>query len=295
MNPPLIISASRRTDLPAFYSDWFMNRIRAGSAKVRHPYSNQELVIPLRPEEVVGIVFWTKNFEPMLKHLDELESRGFFYLVHYTITGLGPGFEPRVPPVEKSIEVFQQISNRIGRDRMLWRFDPIVITDRVGVSETSNRFATISSMLKGHASSVYFSFMQDYARVKRRAKEFEQTSGDRVREPPLSKKQELAQELARIAREHGMSLYACCQPELVGFGVEPAHCIDAGLISRLSNKTFAGKPSPTRKSCGCDFSADLGAYDSCPHLCWYCYANCHPGPVAKNSARHRPGSEFLVE
>jgi hypothetical protein len=92
-----------------------------------------------------------------------------------------------------------------------------------------------------------------------------------------------------------LSLHACCQPDLLGFGIEPAHCIDDALISRLAHKNYAGKASPTRKSCGCDFSVDLGAYDTCPHLCWYCYANSHPAPVGRNFSAHRIKGEFLVE
>ncbi len=295
MNPPFIISASRRTDIPAFYSEWFMHRVRAGYCKVRHPFSKKEILVSLKPEDVVGIVFWTKNFEPTLKYLDELERRGFFYLIHYTITGLGNNFEPRVPALEQSLDLFRGLSERIGNERMLWRFDPIVITEKVGAAETLERFDSIASKLHGHARRVYFSFMQDYARVTSRMKSYAQTTRDRVLDSDAKEKLMLSQRLTDLAHAKGLSIHACCQPDLVGFGIEPAHCIDAALMARLTGKIVAGKPAPTRKSCGCDFSVDLGAYDSCPHLCWYCYANSHPAPVGRNFSAHRIKGEFLVE
>jgi DNA repair photolyase len=295
MNPPLIISASRRTDIPAFYSEWFMQRIRAGSAKVHHPFTRQEISVSLKPEDVAAVVFWTKNFEPMLKHLDELEERGFNCLVHYTITGLGKNFEPNVPEPERSVETLKKLSERIGPERVLWRFDPIILTEKIGEAETISRFEKLSAQLAGHTRRVYFSFVELYARVLRRIKIYESESKDRVLEPELETKQRISQTLAELARAKGMSIYACCQPDLVGFGIEQASCMDARLIAKLAGKNFELKPSPTRKGCGCYYSLDIGAYDSCPHLCWYCYANSHPALVKKRRASHRPESEFLVK
>jgi len=295
MNPPFIISASRRTDLPAFYSEWFIHRIREGYLKVRHPFSRKEILVSLKPEDVVAIVFWTKNFEPMAKYLDELEQKGFFYLIHYTITGLGADFEPRVPEPEKSVALFHQLSGRIGKERMLWRFDPMVLTEKIGGMETIARFEKLLSKLSGSTTRIYFSFVQNYARVKRRIKTYEQSAKDKILDPDLELRFRMSRNLAEPARAAGITIYSCCQPELAGFGIEPAHCIDRQLISRLSRKNFSSKPSPTRESCGCDFSLDIGAYDTCPHLCWYCYANSHPALVRKNFSAHRFQGEFLVE
>jgi DNA repair photolyase len=295
MNPPLIISASRRTDIPAFYSEWFMNRIRAGSAKVHHPFSRKEILASLKPEDVVAIVFWTKDFEPMLRHLDELEARGFNYLVHYTITGLGKNFEPRVPAPERSVEIFRKLSERLGPDRLLWRFDPIIFTEKIGEEETVARFKKLLENISGRAMRVYFSFAEMYARVRRQIKIYENERKDRVLGPEPAVKQRVSQTLAGLARAKGLGLYACCQPELAGSGADQASCIDAPLIAKLTGKNFEHKPSPTRKSCGCYYSLDLGAYDTCPHLCWYCYANSHPLLVKKRSSAHRPEQEFLVK
>jgi len=295
MNPPYIISASRRTDIPAFYSEWFIRRVRAGGLKVRHPFSQKELKISLNPEEVVGIVFWTKNFSPMFSHLKELEERGFFYLIHYTITGLGSSFEPRVPEPEKSIELFQKLAERVGKKRIFWRFDPIVITEKIGEEETLERFEKILVNLKNYTERVYFSFLELYARVKRRIKYYEKEHQDRVLEPTPAEKEKIAQRLKELAHRHGLSIYACCEPELVGFGIQQAHCIDARLIAELSGKNFPSKISPSRRFCGCYYSLDIGAYDTCPHLCWYCYANNHPQLVKKRYTQHRLEGEYLVE
>ncbi len=295
MNPPYIISASRRTDIPAFYNEWFINRIRAGFLKVIHPYSRKELTISLKPKDVICIVFWTKNFKPMFKYLNELEEKNYFYLVHYTITGLGREFEPRVPEVEEAIETFIRLSERIGSERIFWRFDPIIITNRIGEQETIKRFEAILKELKGYTRRVYFSFVQMYARVKRRIKHYEKSTGDKVLEPNLELKLKISHRLKKLAHRHKISLFACCEPELVGFGIEQAHCIDAGLISKLTGKTFSAPLSPSRKFCGCYYSLDIGAYDTCPHLCWYCYANSHPKIVQKRFAQHSPKSEFLLK
>jgi len=295
MNPPLIISASRRTDLPAFYSEWFMGRVGAGFLKTRNPFSEKEIRVSLKPEDVAAVVFWTKNFSPMMRHLPELEDCGIFFLVHYTITGLGKDFEPNAPATEEAVKNFRQLSERLGPERVLWRFDPIVLTARLREEETLARFSRQCSMLAGSTQRVYFSFVELYARVARRIKHYEHQTRDRVLEPGPALKQRISARLAELAHSRGMSLYACCEPELLGFGVEPAHCIDADFISRLTGKNFERKPSPTRKSCGCDYAIDIGAYDSCKHLCWYCYANSHPALARKNYSAHRWQAEFLVK
>jgi len=295
MNPPLIISASRRTDIPAFYPGWFMERIRAGSAKVQHPFTKKEISVSLRPEDVVALVFWTKDFSPMLEHLEELEARGFNCLVHYTITGLGKNFEPNAPAPEQAVEFFKKLSGRIGPERVLWRFDPIIFTEKIGEEETVARFEKLLENISGRAMRVYFSFVELYARVLRRIKIYESENQDRVLVSELESKQRVSLRLAELARSKGMSIHACCQPGLAGFGIEPASCMDAHLIAKLTGKNFELKPSPTRNSCGCYYSLDIGAYDSCPHLCWYCYANSHPALVKKRHASHRPEQEFLVK
>jgi len=295
MNPPCIISASRRTDIPAFYSEWFMNRIREGFLKVRHPFSQKEIMVSLKPEDVAAIVFWTKNFQPMMGRLAELEARGFFYLIHYTITGLRRDFEPNAPDTEESVKLFQRLAERIGPERMLWRFDPLILTRRIGEQETINRFEKLLARLSGSTRRVYFSFVQLYARVKRGIRHYEARTGDVVLEPGLTTRQRIGQRLAELGRDRGLGIYACCQPELIGFGVEQARCIDAALIAKLVGKNWGAKPSPSREGCGCSYSLDIGAYDSCSHLCWYCYANSHPALVRKRQASHRTEAQFLVK
>ena len=170
--------------------------------------------------------------------------------MHYTITGLGKNFEPNVPDAFTAVKVFKELSNRIGPERMLWRFDPVVLTRRIGEQETVERFEGLLSGLAGSTQRVYFSFVELYARVLRRIRNYENETGDRVRNPDCETKFRISQRLAGLARDKGMSVHACWQPDLTGFGIEWAHCIDANLIARLTGKIFECKPSPTRKSCG---------------------------------------------
>jgi hypothetical protein len=200
-----------------------------------------------------------------------------------------------VPDPQQAVEVFKRLADRIGPEHMFWRFDPIILTEKISETQTIERFEKLSCQLSGRTRRAYFSFVELYARVLRRIKTYENENNDRVLNPDLASKLRISQTLAEIARSKGIILYACCQPDLVGFGVEQAHCIDASLIAKITGKVFEHKPNPSRKSCGCDYSIDVGAYDTCPHLCWYCYANSHPGPVVRNRSAHRPESEFLLE
>lgn len=288
---PQIISASRRTDIPAFYMPWFMQRVRAGVARCLHPFNGQVLEISLRPEHVHSIVFWTKNGRPLLEHTAELDELGYPFCCHFTITGIPPHLEPRVPAWEDAADSFQQLSKRMGAERVWWRFDPILLTPELDAAFYADRFRALAAALEGHTTRCFFSFADLYGKVQRRlARE-----SLAVTEPSLADKKSLAQELARIAAARGMALFSCCNDGVVGAAVGKARCIDAALLSGLfPGRALNSHARPTRKQCGCSASRDIGMYDTCPHLCIYCYANQNESRVRRRHQQHDANADMLI-
>jgi len=295
-NEQFIVSASRRTDIPAFYSEWLIQRFREGRAEYVHPFHNRRIEVGLDPALVAAVVFWTKDFAPMLDRLAELDRLGFSrWLVHYTITGLGPAWEPRAPKTEKAVETFLRLIDIAGPTRVLWRFDPIVITEKVTVDSTLDRFTNLCDGLGGSAAACVTSMMAPYAKIAGRIGSYEREHGDKLIEPVEDDLAALAMGLAEIGASHGVTVHSCCTSGLAGFGVHPARCIDGGLIKSLwPGLDLAPAPSPTRKGCGCDRAVDIGAYDTCPHRCLYCYANAGDSTIEKRRRAHRPEAPSLL-
>ncbi len=292
----IILSVSRRTDVPAFYSEWFMNRLEEGRLEYRHPYTGKVHEVIISPEGTAAIVFWTKNFAPMLERLDEMEALGYGrYLVHYTITGLGRGLEPLAPPAEESIRTLEKLSGRVGPERLIWRFDPIVLSKRTGVASTLERFAGLAAKISGKVRDCFTSVMEPYAKTRGRLAAYEAKSGDEIVAAEGDDLMRLSMGLGEAGRKAGISVRACCSPGLLGFGVQPARCIDGDrILSLWPGCGLIPAASPTRKSCGCDRAVDVGAYDSCPHRCVYCYANAADNTIARVHANHDPRSAGLA-
>ena len=271
---PQVISASRRTDIPAFYGEWFLNRLRAGRVVAYNPFGGQRYEVSLRREDVAGIVFWSKNFAPFLPALSEIERRGYPFYLQYTITGLPRSLEPNVPDWTRSIDAFRELASRYRPEAVQWRFDPIVLTDGITPQVTLDRFRRIADALAGLTHRCYLSFMDPYAKVRRNMATYESESRDRVLEPDPQLRNDLAARLAREARARDMRLLACCEADLVGEGIERGRCVDGRLLRELFPGCQASvELRPTREGCGCTASRDIGAYDTCPHGCLYCYAN----------------------
>lgn len=269
-----IISASRRTDIPAFYSDWFVNRLNAGSVKWRNPFSGKEQETSLRPEDVSAIVFWSKNYAPLLPHLPGLLERGYRFLFHFTITGLPREIEPNVPPADEMVEVARALATRFGPDTVLWRYDPIFISAVSGFDHHRGTFTRLARALEGSTSRCYFSFPAFYAKVIRNTAELERETGIACYDVPVREKIEFANELAEVASDHGITMYTCCGDYLIGDRIRKAHCVDGELLFRLyPDRIGPLKQRASRDQCGCYESTDIGAYDTCPHGCVYCYAN----------------------
>jgi len=273
-----IISASRRTDIPKFYATWFMARVREGRVAIRNPFSGQVYEVSLRPEDVRAIVFWSKDYRPLERHLDEIGRRGFRYYFQFTITGLPKIFEERVPDADTSIETARRLAARTSPAHVQWRFDPIVLSGATGPEETVRRFERLARMLEGVTERCTISFMEFYAKVKRNLVPLETAHDLRFRDPGIEEKRELAARLAAIAAGHGIALVSCCNDALIqqgaGWEVGKARCVDASLLTALfPDRATPPEAGPTRKDCGCALSRDIGAYDTCPHGCFYCYAN----------------------
>jgi hypothetical protein len=179
---------------------------------------------------------------------------------------------------------------------MLWRFDPMIITEKITFEKTLDRFKGLCDSLFGSVRRCFTSIMVPYRKIEKRVRSYEESRGDKVRAPELDELAELSLGLAGIAGEAGITVHACCAGDLIGFGVYPARCVDGDFILSLwPDCGLDPEPAPTRKGCGCHRSIDLGAYDTCPHRCLYCYANFHDSLIRKRHASHRPESLSMIE
>ncbi len=292
MDEPLnVISASRRTDIPAFYMPWLLNRLRAGSASYANPFSGQLHTVSLRPEHVHSIVFWTKNAAPLLPHLGELEAGGYRFYLHYTITGAPRILEPHTPDREHSVRAFRRLAELTSPRHVQWRFDPLLFTEEAGATFYLERFRELAAALEGATRRCYFSFASFYGKALSRLKQ----AGIRYLDPSTEEKQAVVERMADIAGEHGIALYACCQEALATGRVQKAHCVDGELLAEL----FPDRPPisqivPTREACGCYASRDIGAYDTCPFGCLYCYANKGHSTALERHRAHNAEGETLA-
>lgn len=289
-----IISVSRRTDVPAFYTDWFANRLDAGFAGWENPFGGQKYVVSLRVEDVIAFVFWSKNYRPFLKILPRLQAEGHKCLFQYTITGLPHIMEAGLVDTDDAIESFQQLSSAFSSAQVFWRYDPIVISDVTDSTYHLARFEYIAGRLAGYTHRCYLSYAILYGKVEKNFRSFTQQHGIEFRDPSVSQKIELANKLAEIGRGYGIQVYTCCGDYLIGDSIHKAHCVDDELISRIFyNGTWHGKRKPTRKECGCAESTDIGKYDTCPHGCIYCYANVNKHKAMDKYRQHDTASPFL--
>ncbi|MCK0554884.1 DUF1848 domain-containing protein [Pantoea ananatis] len=292
----MIISASRRTDIPAFYTPWFMNRIREGFLLTRNPFNyNQVKRVSLIPSEVDVIVFWTRNPRMIMNHLDELDSRGFKYYFQYTITGYPRFLESSVPRPHRAIETFIELSDRIGSNRVVWRYDPILLSNLVDFNEHKRLFKKIAGMLSGKTNRVVISFADFYKKTERNLNEvLNLVCYDIVndRDGVI----ELALWMKKIANEYGMEIESCSENiDLSNFGIQHGKCIDNRLINDVFDFSVEGKKdNGQREVCGCVKSVDIGSYNTCLHECAYCYATFNKDVVKNNKKKHYPNSPFLI-
>lgn len=330
---PVIISASRSTDIPAFYAKWFFNRLEKGYCVWYNPFNRKPTYISF--EKCKVIVFWTKNPEPIIPYLSKLDRRGIHYYFQVTLNDYEKeGFEPCVPKLEHRIEVFKKLSNLIGKEKMIWRFDPLIVTPSLSVRQLMAKVWYVGNQLKGYTDKLVFSFIDiaGYKKVQNNlVKETQLFTKESVGNAEFTESQmnEVAGDLAKIReawKQQGwnLKLATCAEKvDLKKYGIEHNRCIDGELMERLwpEDKELVyylhtGKlPEPDlfgvvpqlpssyknlkdkgqRKICGCMISKDIGMYNTCRHLCVYCYANTSKKLVLKNKSKHLDESESIIE
>ena len=286
----MILSVSRRTDIPAFYSEWFMNRMHEGFVLVRNPMNYHQVSrVSLSPTVIDCIVFWTKNAEPMLPFLDEVSKKYPFYF-QYTLNGYDGDIERNLPALEKKIHTFKKISHQIGSEKVIWRYDPILLTEKYTIDWHIGRFQQIAKALKGYTDTSVFSFVDIYDKVKSNVK------GLDMRSCTIEEMALVAKAFSEITKENGMILQTCAEAiDLDQYEIQHGCCIDRKKIEAITGKSLdAKKDQNQRPECGCLESIDIGQYNTCRHGCRYCYANFNPQSVITFSKQHDPSSPFLI-
>lgn len=330
---PVIISASRSTDIPAFYAKWFFNRLAKGYCVWYNPFNRKPVYVSF--EKCKVIVFWTKNPEPIIPYLPELDKRGIHYYFHVTLNDYErEGFEPCVPKLGHRIEVFKRLSKLIGKEKVIWRFDPLIVTPTLSIRQLMAKVWYVGNQLKGYTNKLVFSFIDivGYRKVQNNlVKEtglFTKADVNSA-EFTLPQMTEVVEDLVKMReawkqQEWNLTMATCAEAiDLEKYGIEHNRCIDGELMERLwpDDKELAyylhtGKlPEPNlfgnvpvipstyknlkdkgqRKVCGCMISKDIGMYNTCRHLCVYCYANTSKELVLKNRSKHSDKSESIIE
>ena len=281
----MIISASRRTDIPAFHMEWMMNRLRAGYCLVRNPMvANVVYRIDLDPKNVDAIIFVSKNPAPAVPYLKEIAAMGHLALFQVTITPYGRDMEPGVPFKADVADAFKEISDRLGADRMIWRYDPIILNDRYDLDFHRRKFELLCRELEGYTRRCTFSFLEMYGKLQKHR--------DVLRSVTHQEMDAMAEMMVPIAERYGMSLSYCCSKyDLSGWGIEPRGCIDRQYMTRLGIP-FEELNSPLREGCRCVKNIDIGSYDTCGHDCLYCYANRSDGSE-RSQKMYDPEGEML--
>ena len=330
---PVIISASRSTDIPAFFARWFINRLAKGYCVWYNPFNQQPMYISF--ENTKAVVFWTKNPEPLIKYLPELDARGIHYYFQYTLNDYeAEGFEPNVASLNQRIETFKKLSNLIGKEKVIWRFDPLILSDQLTPRKLLQKIFHIGNRLKGYTDKLVFSFVdvRAYRKVQNNmVKETSLYDKDNVTsaEPGGALREELVLGLSKL-RDHWKSegwdieLATCGEEvDLEKYNISHNRCIDGELMERIfpddqelicylrtgklpepdlfggsleiPPKTKNLKDKGQRKACGCMISKDIGMYNTCRHFCVYCYANTSRELVEKNKLKHHENSESIID
>lgn len=313
---PRILSVSRATDIPAFYSDWFMKRLRQGWCLWKNPFN------PTQIQKVVfthcrAVVFWSKNPAPLFPFLREMDERGLSYSFQFTLNDYEEeGLEPCLPPLIKRIDIFQRLSEQIGPHRVIWRFDPLIVGKKLSVSSILEKIGRLGTALSAYTERLIFSFLDPYKKAMNKLHAIDPS----FRPPTNEEETALAEGIARLNSfwPHSLSLATCAETaDFEKLGIQHAACIDPSLLLRINPedsdlaKLYAGtrqchfpgafsatrlyiKDSGQRKLCNCAPSKDIGAYGTCPHMCTYCYANTSSARTLRFFTAHDSDSSLLI-
>ena len=331
---PIIVSASRSTDIPAFYADWFFHRLKKGYSAWTNPFNGVKSFVSY--EKCRFIVFWSKNPKPLLVHLDELKERNIGCYVQYTLNDyVEEGLEKGVPSLEERIDTFKQLVDKLGKGRVIWRFDPLILTDQIGLDDLLKKVENIGDQLQGYTEKLVFSYA-DIALYKKVKANLEK-SQVYYAEWTTDQMEEFAKRLSELNQKWHYELATCGEKiDIEQYGIRHNHCVDDNLMIRfahhdkalmdflgveiktLENSLFGTEPIPAnaimlnetqyaikkkdnrdkgqRQFCGCMVSKDIGEYNTCPHLCEYCYANASKEKAQENFNKHKmnPLGETIV-
>jgi len=294
----MIVSASRRTDIPAFFTPWFINRIRAGFCTVPNPFNPQQVArVSLAPEDVEVIVFWTRNPRPLFPYLEELDRLGYRYYFQYTLMNYPRLLDAHTPSLESAVRTFRQLAERVGSRRVIWRYDPIVFSQLTPPEYHRRSFQKVAQALCGYTHLSVISLLDIYPKLKKRLEQMRELGAGLLpfdgTQPWLGK---LIRELVEIANQNRMELVSCAEElDLELYGVHPGKCINDDLVSDVFGVEVTHCKDPgQRKACGCVVSKDIGMYDSCIFGCQYCYATSSFQRARVNYLRHDPDSPSLI-
>lgn len=302
---PLIISASRATDIPAFHADWLIERLRIGYSQWINPFNRKSQYVSFGQARV--IVFWTKNPLPLLRYLSELDQMRLRYYFLFTLNDYDEeGWEPGVPPLSERVAIFQELSQRIGKQKVIWRFDPILLAQQVSVDSILGKIMRVGEQLYTYTEKLVFSFADVgcYAHVSRNLRRHHIDYQPVNRESIVT----ITAALGRMAKEWNIKVATCAEDiDLSVYGIDKNRCIDDELMARLFKDDtalmkFLGyqaqnmslfddelprlanlKDNGQRQGCNCIASKDIGHYNTCLHLCRYCYANTSEAAVRKSA------------
>ena len=283
----MIINTGMRTDIPAFYSKWLLNRIKEGFVYVRNPYYHHSITkYRLNPDVVDCLAFCTKNPHSLIQHLEELDKYNQFWFI--TITPYGKDIEPNVPDKKQVISDFKKLSTHLGKYAVAVRYDPILINEKFNVEMHIRCFEKLLSELKGYTEDCTISFLDLYEKVKRNAPDLR---------PPTEEEQiKIAKEFAKIGKQNNITIHACCEKEyLKEYGLDITGCMSKEVVEKaIGNRLNAPKNNSKRAQCNCLMGNDVGEYNTCMHLCKYCYANSDQALVKENVKKHNPNSPLLI-
>lgn len=283
----MIISASRRTDIPAFYFEWFIERLKEGYVIVQNPINKKQFTnVSLKKEDVDIIVFWSKN--PQIKYFDIVKNMCFEYYLHFTITPYDKNIEVNLPNKKYLIDNFTSLSSKIGKEKLVWRYDPIILSDELNINYHKKHFEYMAKRLSGYTEECIISFVDIYAKMKNRINNIFEIKENDMRNT--------AYEIVNIATKNGIILKSCCEPDyLKEYNIGLASCIDKERVEKILKKQIkAKKDYSQRKLCNCIKSIDIGSYDSCINGCKYCYANKNDEKSELNMKRNNIKSPILI-
>lgn len=300
---PIIISASRATDIPAFYSEWFINRLEKGYVKWNNPFNNIPEFISLRKTKF--IVFWSKNPKPIITYLNKIDEKGIGYYFQFTLNDYeDEGFEPNIPPLKERIKTFRELSNKIGKEKVIWRFDPLILTDKINIKKLIDKIYGIGNEIYEYTEKLVISFVDilQYKKVKKNLEKAHIKYKNLDEETMIM----IAKEIQEINKDWKLEICTCAEKiDLQKYNIKHNKCIDDVLISKiikekslikfLDQNKFNKKDPGQRKECCCIMSKDIGQYNTCPHLCVYCYANYAKEIVEKNYRKHNKNFESIIE